>query len=147
MKRLRIKVLSFYNRILAFMLSLIGFSSACLPEPVEYGMPHALFKVKGTVQSNTTELFIPNIEISMGYNTTTTDDQGSFVIGLQEFPQDQSFLVKFRDIDGSVNGRYSGIDTTITFLNPEFSNGDGKWYSGETEKTIEIRMNPETDGK
>jgi putative lipoprotein (rSAM/lipoprotein system) len=147
MKRVRLFILHANNKFIAYILGMMGFASACLPEPVEYGMPHALFRVKGTVQSNTTELFIPNIQVKMGYNTTYTNEQGQFEIGIQEFPKDQSFIVQFRDIDGSVNGLYSGTDTTITFEKPEFTNGDGDWYEGETEKTVQIKLNPATDGK
>jgi putative lipoprotein (rSAM/lipoprotein system) len=120
----------------------MGFASACIPEPVEYGMPHALFKVNGTVQSNETESFIPGIKVIMGYDTTGTNANGYFEVGQIEFPEDKTFIVKFVDVDGNSEEYLKNIDTVITFTNPVYTNGDGNWYKGETVKTIEIKMRP-----
>jgi putative lipoprotein (rSAM/lipoprotein system) len=142
MKIIRFKALSIYNRLIAYLLGLMGFAAACIPEPVEYGMPYANFKLKGTVQSNETELFIPGIKVIMGEDSTYTDAMGHFEASQSEFPEDQTFIVRFIDIDGATNGHIIDIDTTITFTNPVFTNGDGHWYKGETEKVIEIKMDP-----
>lgn len=142
MKIIRYKALTAYNRLIAYLLGLMGFAAACIPEPVEYGMPQATFKLKGTVQSNETELFIPGIKVIMGYDTTFTDSQGYFEASQIEMPDNQTFIVRFLDIDGVANEGLSDIDTTITYTDPVFTGGDGKWYEGETEKTIAIKMDP-----
>lgn len=142
MKIIRFKALTAYNRLIAYLMGLLGFASACIPEPMEYGMPQATFKLKGTIQSNGTELYIPGIKVIMGDDTTFTDNQGYFEASQIEMPDNQTFIVQFLDIDGANNGRFADIDTTITFTDPVFTGSDGKWYEGETEMNVNIRMNP-----
>jgi putative lipoprotein (rSAM/lipoprotein system) len=142
MKALRFKALTAYNRLIAYLMGLLGFASACIPEPVEYGMPQATFRLKGTVQSNGTELYIPGIKVIMGDDTTITNNQGYFEASQIEMPDDQTFIVQFLDIDGANNGRFADIDTTINFIDPVFIDSDGKWYKGETERDIIIKMDP-----
>jgi putative lipoprotein (rSAM/lipoprotein system) len=142
MKFIRNKYLKVYNQLIAYLLGLMGFAAACIPEPVEYGIPQATFKLKGTVQSNETSLYIPNIKVIMGYDTTYTDAGGNFQISQIEMPDEQTFIVRFLDVDDASNEHLDDIDTTITFIDPVFTGSDGKWYKGETEKSIEIKMNP-----
>lgn len=128
-------------------MGLMGFVASCIPGPVEYGMPHANFKIKGAVQSSTTSLYIPDIVVYMGIDSTRTDAQGNFEISQMAFPSDETFAVRLKDVDGSVNGRFIDIDTTITFEDPEFTGGDGDWYFGETEQAILFKMNPLDEAK
>jgi hypothetical protein len=41
-------------------------------------------------------------------------------------------------VDGDANGTYHSLDTIVSFVDPEFENPDGHWYSGETSKEGKI---------
>jgi putative lipoprotein (rSAM/lipoprotein system) len=134
------------NRVLSFLLFVLGFSAACSEvaceygAPVEYGAPHATFIVKGHVKSSQSEDPIPAIRIIMGYDTSYTDQNGNYQAENNAFPTDQSFLLEFSDVDGPQNGLYENLDTTVEFTDPQFTDGNGEWDSGKTEKELEIRL-------
>lgn len=136
-----------FNGLISFLLSILGFGAACSlssceygTPAVEYGTPYATFKVKGNVQSEMTSDSIPNIRVVMGYDTTFTDESGNYQISNTDFPDDQTFLVEYKDIDGETNGDYQPLDTIVEFVDPEFSGGTGNWDSGETEKEVNVKL-------
>ncbi len=53
-----------------------------------------------------------------------------------------TFNIQYRDEDGAANGEYNDLDTIIEFKNPQFVNGDGSWYAGETSKEFDIKLTP-----
>ena len=124
----------------SFLLSILGFGAACSLSSCEYGTPFATFKVKGNVKSEVTSNAIPNIRVVMGYDTTFTDESGNYQISNTDFPDNQTFLVEFKDIDRETNGEYQTLDTIVEFIDPEFSGGTGNWDSGETEKEINVKL-------
>jgi putative lipoprotein (rSAM/lipoprotein system) len=140
-------ILEKYNKLLSFLLSVLGFGAACslgaceygLPV-VEYGTPHATFKVKGTVRSEQTSNNLPNIRVVMGEDTAFTDVSGNYQVKNIDFPNDQAFLVEFKDIDGETNGEYQPLDTIVEFIDPEFSGGSDGWDQGETEKELNVKL-------
>jgi putative lipoprotein (rSAM/lipoprotein system) len=136
-----------YNTLLSFLLSILGFGAACSlsgceygPLVVEYGTPHATFKVNGTVRSEVTSDHLPGIRVVMGTDTAFTDEQGSYQVRAIDFPKDQAFLVDFKDIDGETNGEYEPLDTIVEFIDPEFTGGSGAWDQGETEKEVNVKL-------
>ena len=136
-----------YNTLISFMLSILGFGTACSLSSceygapyVEYGTPYATFKVKGNVQSEVTSNSLPSIRVVMGEDTAFTDVSGNYQVKNIEFPNDQVFLVEFTDIDGETNGEYQPLDTIVEFTDPNFSGGSGGWDSGETEKEINVKL-------
>lgn len=146
MKKLKIRFLNGYNVILAALLALLGFANSC-DSVVEYGTPNANFKVNGKVTSEQSGEAIPNIRIVMSQDSTYgtdsafTDNLGNYTImkGFV-FPTDLSFLMQFEDIDSSQNGTYQSLDTIVKFIDPEFTDGDGSWFAGETEKEFNISL-------
>jgi putative lipoprotein (rSAM/lipoprotein system) len=132
------------------LLTVLGFSTACeqkadeygSPIVTEYGTPHATFIVKGQIQSQENLKAIPNIQVIMGYDTSYSDENGNYEAKNGDFPKDQTFLLKFNDIDGVSNGEFNSLDSVIEFKSPIYIEGDGKWYSGKTEKELNIKMNP-----
>ena len=136
-----------YNTVINLLLSILGFGTACsiggceygLP-PVEYGTPHATFKVIGNVRSEATSDNLPFIRVVMGYDTAFTDESGNYQVKNIEFPQDQTFLVEFKDVEGEANGEYQPLDTIVEFIDPEFSGGSGGWDNGETKKEINVEL-------
>ena len=144
MKRTMLKK---YNTLLSFLLSVLGFGAACSlsgceygPLPVEYGTPHAMFKINGNVKSEQTSDNIPGIRVVMGVDTAFTDAQGNYQVRNESWPSDEAFMLEFKDIDGESNGAYQPLDTIVEFIDPEFIGGEGAWYMGETDKEINIEL-------
>lgn len=107
--------------------------------PVEYGTPSAKYKVYGTVTSEDS-VKIPNIRVVMQTDTGYTDINGAYGVETVTFPIAQDFLIEFDDIDGASNGKYLSQDTLVSFDDPQFVNGDGEWYEGETSKEVNIKL-------
>lgn len=142
MKKARITILKTCNVLIAGLLTLIGF--ACVTDPrAEYGTPSAKFIVNGKVSSSLTDLPIEGVKVVMEGDSTTTDSDGNFRVSDPDgFPEDQEYLVKFQDIDGEANGHFNALDTIVAFIDPQFTNGDGDWYDGETSKELDIQLTP-----
>lgn len=142
MKKLEIKFLKSYNAIIGVILALIGFASSCIMKH-EYGTPSAKFIVKGKVESFGDNKAIPNIRVVMLGDSVMTDINGNYqVTDKYGFPKDQTYDIKFKDIDNAQNGQFENLDTIVEFKDPIFKNGDGDWYRGETEKEFNIKLDP-----
>ncbi len=142
MKKLEIKFLKSYNAIIGVILALIGFASSCIMKH-EYGTPSAKFIVKGKVESFGDNKAIPNIRVVMLRDSVMTDINGNYqVTDKYGFPKDQTYDIKFKDIDNAQNGQFENLDTIVEFKDPIFKNGDGDWYEGETEKEFNIKLDP-----
>ncbi len=141
MRKLKKLLISRYNRIIAILLSLLGFTTACEDKysPAEYGTPFATFIVNGNVKDETTNDNISNIRVVLNTDTTFTDESGNFQLTYDDFPEDKTYIVEFKDTDGSENGEYDPLDSTIEFVDPEYSGGSG-WYSGETEQELNVTL-------
>ena len=147
MKKLKTGFLLNWNRLLRIMMSILGFSTAAGLSScdggggqVEYGSPSAKFIVNGQVKSEQDATAIPNIQVTMEGDTVLTDENGNYEVNVTTFPTDQDFLIKFEDIDGTVNGEYQTEETTVEFVDPEFTNGSGNWYEGETSETLNVNL-------
>ncbi len=122
----------FSNRIISFLLCLLGFSAACTEiaceygsPAAEYGTPYATFVAKGAVVNDVSEQPIPGIRVIMEYDTSYTGENGNYEVKTDAFPANQSFLIEFADVDGEQNGNLEPTDTTATFTHPQFTDGDG----------------------
>ena len=129
-----------YNSLLYVLIGILGFSVACTKgSPVEYGTPSADFIINGVIENQASQP-IPNIKVVARWDSTYTAIDGKFSLKNRVMPSDQNFLVKLSDIDGAANGNYQNKDTTISFTNNTFTNGDGHWYSGKVEKSVVIKL-------
>jgi putative lipoprotein (rSAM/lipoprotein system) len=147
MKRIRKILLPKYSFFLSLILGIIGIQTGCnnaeYGTPVaEYGTPSAKFIVTGKIESDSTSVQIPNIRVDMMSDTVQSDLNGNYNLQTESFPETQTFHIHFRDVDNSLNGSYKDLDTTITFQNPQFTNGDGEWYEGETTKEFNVKLKP-----
>lgn len=149
MRKIKIGFLRKYNGLIGLLLALLGFSTACErgadeygTPPVEYGVPHATFIVKGNVKAENTSSTISNIRVVTNQDTVYTDESGNYQVENTDFPSDQTFTLEFKDVDGEINGEYQPIDTTIEFKDPQFTGGSGSWYEGKTEKELNVNMKP-----
>lgn len=142
MKKARNRILRSYNWLIATLMAMLGFASSC--EPVaEYGVPTADFIVNGNVTSEETGQPIRNIRVSMQGDTSITNADGTYqVIDRWGFPTEQTYEIQFSDVDGETNGEFIDLDTIVQFKNPEFSGGDGDWYSGKTSKEFNVKLKP-----
>jgi len=140
MTRIKRSFLLRWNAVIAWFLSLWGV--ACSPIACEYGTPEGKFIVNGTVQSEETLAPIENIRIIMGYDTAFSDAAGKFEVSDLSFPESQSYLVNLSDVDGTAHGEFLSRDTLVNFTDPEFENGDGDWYQGETAKQVIVNLKP-----
>jgi len=146
MKNLKIELLKKHNRLISFLLAILGFSAVCVLNgcaygtPVEYGVPNASFIVKGNVISEKDSMIIPHIRVFMGNDSTYTDESGNYQIEINNFPETQSYLLKFKDIDGSLNGEYQDFETIVEFKDPQFTGGSDSWYAGRTEKVVNVNL-------
>ena len=136
-----------FNALIGILLSLLGFGAACSLGSceygtfmAEYGTPHATFKVIGSVKSEATSNVLPSIRVVMGSDTSFSDASGNYQVENRDFPNDQTFLVEFKDVDGEANGEYQPLDTIVEFIDPEFTGGSGGWDNGETEKEINVEL-------
>jgi putative lipoprotein (rSAM/lipoprotein system) len=133
------KLLKIYSAAIVFILASLGVTTSCEPA-VEYGVPFAKFIVNGTVTSSDSLKDIEGIRVVMEGDTTTTDYQGNYqVICADASVSSQTFDIYFQDIDGTVNGDFTNLDTTVEFINPQFVNGNG-WYEGEATEEFNIKL-------
>jgi putative lipoprotein (rSAM/lipoprotein system) len=137
---MKIKILKTYNVLIAGLLAILGFTTACDSKD-EYGTPSAKFIVNGIVKSSGSDQPIENIRVTMKGDTSYTDANGKYqVVDKWGFPSDQTNNIKFQDIDGAVNGEFYDLDTIVEFKDPTFTGGDGHWYSGETSKDFDTKL-------
>jgi len=143
MKKLEIKFLKAYNLVLAALLAMLGFGSCENRVVAEYGTPSATFIVQGIVESSDSDQPIKNIRVIMQGDTTFTDNNGYYkVMDMFGFPGDKTYYIQFQDIDGVQNGDYKDLESSVDFVDPEYTNGDGNWYSGEATEALDVKMDP-----
>jgi putative lipoprotein (rSAM/lipoprotein system) len=143
MKRNRKTILRISNSIISALLCLLGFNTACdIYGKYEYGSPNADFIIKGTIKSFETNQPIPQIKVKAGWDSVYSDASGKYEVVYNDFPESQDFLILFTDVDGVSNGAFHPLDTVVKFENPEFKDGNGHWYKGVTEKTVDIFLKP-----
>jgi putative lipoprotein (rSAM/lipoprotein system) len=149
MNKLKTRFLQKYNGLITILLTVLGFGTACNltgceygTPAFEYGTPYATFIVKGDVKSAQNSTAIPKIRVVMNHDTAFTNVSGNYQLENIDFPEEQSFLVEFKDVDGSNNGDFQPLDTIVKFINPKFAGGSGSWDAGKTEKELNVFLKP-----
>ena len=149
-----------YNLFIAFLLSILGFGTACSKGEVSpgYGTPSAGFRIYGKVTSED-GVRIPAIRVIMSADysypvsdtsfatytnsdTSIADYYGNYQVRLIDDRGKKEYNLKFEDIDGIALKSYQSKDTIIKFVNPKFENG-GAWYVGEASKEVNIKLKKE----
>ncbi len=145
MKKAKIQVWKNQSAMIGALLALLGFASSCKNDPqMKYGIPSASFIVKGKVESAQDNSPIQNIRIILNQDSIVTDVNGNFQFpGIQDIAGDKTYAVRFKDTDGANNGQFKDLDTVVVFTDPVYTNGDGEWYKGETEKVFNVKLKPE----
>lgn len=146
MAPIKLKFLKSTNSLIVLLISILGFSSSCKESGQEYGTPHADFIISGKIESATNNTPIPDIIVEVRetrlVETGFSNYYGSYEVAVGDFPDDHTYQIKFTDTDGALNGEYETLDTTVVFKDPKFTNGDGSWYAGYTEKELNIKLEP-----
>lgn len=143
------------NKLLAGLLTLLGFSVTSCEPTDEYGSPYATYEIKGKVV-NEEGTAIPDIQVVISApnvygeedmfayrDTLSTDKQGQFEIqkGLEAFGEDLTFKIKAEDIDGEANGgSFEETTTEVTFKNEDLKGKSGNWNLGKAEKEVTLTM-------
>jgi putative lipoprotein (rSAM/lipoprotein system) len=117
------------------------------PAP-EYGMPHADYRISGTVLSSDLNLPIEGISVTIrdtldasgAMDSTGTDSLGRYVLQFSEAPWRNTWRLKAEDTDSFENGTYISKDTVISIPESDLQDGSGSWYEGHGEKTVDFQL-------
>lgn len=146
MKHLKIKILTAYNAAIVAVMGILGLTSSCSLFPrVEYGSPHATFELSGKVTSSATNEPIGNIRIVLenDHDTIYTNHDGTYKHSYKVFGSgNQTFKVKYKDIDGTENGEFQSLDTIVRVKPSDFKGKSGNWYIGTATKEIDVSLKP-----
>ena len=149
-----------WEALIGGILSLLGFSGCnaihnIIDGPVEYGTPHAKYKLLGDVSDTKGQpvkgirvIFAPYgnpIEGHWANDTLFTDEKGHFEKDNARFEfgwGDDRITFLAEDIDGKENGSYSSKEITgkdhVTVTKRK--EGDGKWFVGDFEISTKITL-------
>lgn len=116
------------------------------PMPVEYGMPYADFKVIGTVRSADSSLPVKGLSVSLRdsmnasriIDSARTDSLGRYLLEFSGFAFGNIWTLSVKDMDSSANGSFAEKDTVIS--QPPLQGGDGHWYEGHGEETVDVNV-------
>ena len=136
------------NRILLFLISLLGFSTAACDKSDspghghtnEYAAPYATFKMKGKVVDENQQP-INHIEMTVVYGDYKifTDSVGQYQAEVHAFPWD-SLTVIATDIDGEANGGEFEPAMKRVGVNPEELQGGSGWNQGSVTKEVNFEL-------
>lgn len=159
MKRIQWGSTKCYRLLILTLIVTMALASSCAQEETA-GRHSAKFIFRGTVLSANDSLPLKGVHVKMMSDTTgmdstmianlpiykdsaITDQNGNFeVVDLLGIPAEISYELAFIDTGKTLKNSAERIDTSVTytFLNPEFTNGDGHWYTGETFQTDTFRL-------
>ncbi len=130
------KVIKKLNRLMAFVLGVLGFSS--LMGCGAYGCPSADFDISGRVVNESDEA-IEGIEVQLpdawANASDTTNADGDYAIKTFGFP-DSEITVVAVDIDGEENGLYASDTVKVK---AKYVGGKG-WYEGKHTGVVNFKL-------
>ena len=139
---MKAKVRHLFEVIVGAILSLFGFSGCeDIINPVcEYGMPHATFKITGTVKAEDTGEAVKGIKVKLRHHTEGVEDENGNPRYIElEMESDQ---------DGKVDGSFVEWpyydDLQVTFEDIDHGENGG-WFAPDTLKKSDLRIELEED--
>jgi putative lipoprotein (rSAM/lipoprotein system) len=127
---MKARIRQFYEIIAGAILSLLGFNGCeenIFIGPVEYGMPHGTFVVKGTVEAEDTGAPVEGIKVKFRQHVDGREDEngkpyyeeiefssdkdGKAETSFTQWPDVNDIEFTFEDVDGEENGGYFAPDT------------------------------------
>lgn len=158
MNRINYFFLTFTNKILAGLLSLIGFSLASCDIEEEYGCPYANYEIKGKVVDEGGNA-IPGIQVSISQSpmeneylradTVISTPSGTFTSQppTYSFGGNVTFKITAKDIDGEANGGlFKDEETEVAFKKEDLKGASGDWFYGSAQKNVTVTMRKEGTG-
>ena len=149
--KMKAKVRHLFDMISGAILSLLGFTSCAGLGPVEYGSPHANFKVMGDVKAADNGKPIEGIEVKIHRNSKDvsdycpqfkTDKEGKVNETFALWPEAEDIMLTFEDVDGEENGGLYAPDTLrakdlqINFVEDKKST----WHKGDYDITFHSKL-------
>ena len=150
---MKTRVIKAGRALMGFLLALLGFSGCEYIGRVEYGCPHADYKLQGTVTDARTKQPVKNIravfcsgglDAEYSYKDTLyTDESGKIERDYPSMTIDHTRLqVLLEDIDGDENGSYETLLLEKENLPVEqVKKGDKHWYQGSFTITADAELN------
>lgn len=141
------------DKLIAAVLALLGVTATgCEERYLEYGSPHATFKIRGTVTQEATQEPVEGIRVLLGttehyyYDTLHTDAQGKYECVEGGVAMFDTTWVKVEDVDGAAHGGSFAADSAM--LTPEqlvmTEEGEG-WNIGTFEGTLDFSLKPQSE--
>jgi putative lipoprotein (rSAM/lipoprotein system) len=146
MAPIKLKFLNSYNAFILFLVSFLGFSSACKKEDAMYlyGTLSPGLTIKGKIVSAADSKPIPDIIIEIRdvelVKTRFSDSEGNYSATVDDVASKPYYKVKFVDTDGARNGEFESLDTTLIFKDPV--NEGEKWFINYTEQELNVKLKP-----
>lgn len=150
--KMKAKVRHLFDMISGAILSLLGFTSCAGLGPVEYGMPHANFKVMGDVKAAENGKPIEGIVVKFSRESENdriwetaefkSDKDGKVDGSTQAWPSEEGIILTFEDVDGEENGGLYAPDTLrakdlqINFVEDKKST----WHKGDYDITFHSKL-------
>ena len=162
---MKARIKHIYEIIAGAILSLLGFNGcdSIFFGPLEYGMPHATFAVKGTVKAEDTGNPVEGIKVKFRQHVDGREDEngkpyyeeiefssdkdGKVETSFTEWPDVNDIEITFEDVDGEENGgRFApdtlrGKDIKITLDEDE----ESSWNKGTYNISFEEKLKKATD--
>lgn len=151
---MKAKVKHLYEVIASLVLAMLGFSGCneIINGVDEYGMPHASFKVIGSVKAADTDEPIDDIKVKFHQKVDQefateiaflSQNGGQVEESFTEWPDAENIELTFEDIDGEENGGQFLPDTLRRKdLKVEFiEDKDSNWRKGDYIITFEAKLN------
>ena len=127
------------KKILAFIFSFLGFSlCACM----KYGVPTAVFEVKGKV-TDTEEQPLKDIRVVVArYDTVRTDSTGHYEHFMELGARNDVMPIEAVDVDGEANGGHFASTTVyVTLSKKDFKDEAGYEYElGKATKEVNFKL-------
>ena len=153
---MKAKVKHLFEVVAGFVLAMLGFNGCeeIINGVDEYGMPHASFKVIGTVKAADTNEPIDGIKVKFRQKmdeefTNEIEFQskngGKVEETFYEWPFFESIEFTFEDVDGEENGGSFLPDTLRTKdLKIEFvEDKESNWHNGDYTISFDAKLNKE----
>ncbi len=147
--RISFRILKFLSILISFILGIFSNSCNKYGTETEYGMPHADFKINGTVKSDQSDTPIRGISMSLRStsdnvivtDSTLTDSLGRYSIEFTDgVSKNNTWILRANDVDGNENGVFSQKDSIVSIPENELSGGNGNWYMGKGEKEVNLGL-------
>jgi len=170
MKTSRREFIKSMNRVIAGVITMLGFAGCDKIGAKEYGTPHADYTVKGTVVNKANGKPIEGIRVGYGTEpiavpmygviptpyvpkvSVTTNAKGEFKLTDNFYAGDYLtedgkpiLPVYVDDIDGEENGLFQSEYLQVDFSNAERSGKPKGWYKGEYTVTLNVELTETED--